>query len=85
MQRHTATVGRIHFRWKIRPNRDVIKDKGRRMKEARGITHICVLGHRVQLKKQRALDDLAHLEEGIVDVSKLISPPSLTLVLCSGT
>lgn len=55
------------------------------MKEARGITHICVLGHRVQLKKQRALDDLAHLEEGIVDVSKLISPPSLTLVLCSGT
>lgn len=27
-------------------------------------THIRVLGHRVQLKKQRALDYLAHLEEG---------------------
>lgn len=27
-------------------------------------THICVLGHRVQLKKQRALNYLAHLEEG---------------------
>jgi len=44
------------------------KSRGRatgRTKWAQGhCTHICVLGHRVQLKKQRALNYLAHLEEG---------------------
>lgn len=29
-----------------------------------GATHICVLGHGVQLQKEGALDDLTHLEEG---------------------
>lgn len=41
------------------------------------ITHICVLGHRVQLKKEWALDDLAHLEEGMVGTRvKAHLPPS---------
>lgn len=43
-------------------------------------THICVLGHRVQLKKQRALNYLAHLEEGEnTQVSGPIFPSSSSL------
>ena len=43
-------------------------------------THICVLGHRVQLKKQRALNYLAHLEEGRMHTRVRAQIPSHSLV-----